>query len=654
MNEESGGRGAWYGLFIAGIAAVIFLVLWYMKLGDARKLESELASLKSSSAAATRRLEDDVRNAKNETATAGRKISELEDRLRTSDFNASQTASQLERRLRSEVGTVERRLIEANEELEKLKEIADTEKARAEALEAEAEGIKEAARIEKEKLDASLKTVSTEKDKLNARLVELTGERETLIAEADRLKATAAELEKRLADEAQKPREDTSALSAARDAELAELNTRLESANRLLAEARTASTEQDKARGALSKELEKVKSDAASRERELNTILAELKSGAAKKTETDPGSPVNGDAAVWKEKADALDKELTDIQSSVEAERKEAEKRLEALKKTHADSMADIVRDSADKLAALEKGAANRVAKLEREHAGELAESRKILAARDEEIKKLRDELESLQDSHARSLQNALSGFERERQKLEADHAQQVRELTERITELEKRAGKEPGSTALGKPGRVVGEIAERLRDNQTLLIKGGINQRLQAGIKFDVYRAVCDKYRYIGTIKTIRVMDDYSMVVSTYDDADVMVCPITGRAVLETGAKYSPFAIDKAGKPVELQKAGMIGLSLEAPAVGDFLDNPFYDPERRLSFAISTELASDICVVKAVENLGGTPRGADAQDADFLVVRDDAAAQRIQGEKRRVVTLSHLASYLDPAPVFQ
>ena len=246
------------------------------------------------------------------------------------------------------------------------------------------------------------------------------------------------------------------------------------------------------------------------------------------------------------------------------------------------------------------------------------------------------------------------AGAEREKA-LAAEWAKTRKKLEDRLTDREKRlnAALERDRPAIppsgkGPAGRTIGRIVERMPDGQTLLIPAGVESRVSQGMKFDVYRREGDGRRYIGGIKVIRVLDGCSLAVSTFSETEVATCPATGRAVLEPGAGFSPFAAGADGKALPLQTAAGVGMPLEAPAVDDLLDNPFYDPARRLTFAVDPTLADDASVIRIIETLGGSPRtGAEAARADFLVVADGARAGASGGPRR--VTLAHLRNYLDP-----
>lgn len=291
-----------------------------------------------------------------------------------------------------------------------------------------------------------------------------------------------------------------------------------------------------------------------------------------------------------------------------------------------------------------------------------------------EQLRKENEELRTARESAlamARDAREKLTETEKLLAQANADEAA----LRVRIEELEKTTAEKiaavntdaPAAVAAAQSddkdhgfadaGRTVGRIVEKMADGQTLLITGGVNGHVKVGMKFDVYRRSGERNRYIGAIRVTRVMDDFSMAVPAEAEGSIMICPVTGRAVLEPGARYSPYVLSKDGKPVELVSADSLGLVGETPDKGDSIDNPFYDPERRMIFAVPPELAADYCVFMAVEALGGVARSGSVPpaDADYLLVKDGsvlAGAVPAGGSKR--VTPEHLANYLEPRPVFR
>jgi hypothetical protein len=314
--------------------------------------------------------------------------------------------------------------------------------------------------------------------------------------------------------------------------------------------------------------------------------------------------------------------------------------------------------------AAVETGA--KLASARKELADALAVSGKSLAKAKEESqnelaalrKGQEDKLAGLEKLWHSRLDAASRNWTEREKKLTADWEETRKGLELRLAALEKQLAAVPvrdpqppppaaGIAGKGPSSRTVGRIVDRLPDGQTLLIPFGVERRLRQGLKFDVYRPETDGRRFIGGIKVIRVLEGCSLAVATFGETEIPTCPVTGRAVLEPGAKFSPFAADAAGKAVRLKTAAGVGLPLEAPAVGDLLENPFYDPDRLLTFALDPNLQGKSAALDFIKTLGGAPRtGTEAARADFLV--SPAAGNPVAGGPRRV-TLEHLANYLDP-----
>lgn len=292
-----------------------------------------------------------------------------------------------------------------------------------------------------------------------------------------------------------------------------------------------------------------------------------------------------------------------------------------------------------ENVAALEgeaDGLRSRLAEREREYAARLEAARNETAAKLGELEKIFQDFKKA--SHDRETAMRAAG-EKEKKALE----ERIAGLNAEVQQLSELYG------SFG-PARSIGRIVERLAGDQILLISGGVQERVRPGMKFDVHRPIGAHNRRVGSVKVIRVMDGYSMAVPTYADAEILVCPETGRAVLEPGARFSPFAVGKDGKPLALRKAGETALPLDAPAIGDFIDNPFYDPMRPMTFVLSPALSGNACAVKIIETLGGVVRGA-GESADFLVVADETERPAV-AKGIRPVTIEHLAGYLDPKPL--
>lgn len=667
---DGNGRGVLAGLGVAAVAAVVFLALWVMRGGDMDRLSGELRASREEAARAAKRLEDDLRAARQDADGASRKAAELEGRLREETRRAATAASQLERRLRDEAAEAERRLEDA---------IAEQERLRGE-ISAKAEREIAAARAElhkaRDELESARQAGRAELSRLNG---ELEASRKTIGDLEKRLEAGRKEseaLEGAIRDTRLNTLKETGGIDEAAITELNALKTELASTGRALAEAKNANAVLERARDTLAETMRKEREEAAAREAGLRRSLNEL-------------TPLAGMAGTVKETDGNRDaKGVAEGQGSgtVSPERDlaEAARKAEAAEKRHAEQIARAaaeyramdetwqsevaarkkefdawIRRSRAVSQAADAAWRDRLARAESEAAAKTKAAADDFSARLSAVEKEAEKrIAALEKSHAAKLGEQRDAFEKKRELAEKEAAGKTARLEEQrdrlageLAAMRRVAGMDKESFALARPGRSVGRIVERMADGQTLLISGGVNQRVRPGMKFDAYRPVGDRNRYVGTIKVIRPLDDFSMAISCYDDAEVMVCPVTGRAVLEPGARFSPYVADADGKPVELQKAIVAGLSLEAPAIGDYIDNPFYDPERPVTFLAEGDLAGNDRVAKAIQDMGGLIRSDVSENPDYILIRGDDAAAGGTVDGPRRVTFDHLAGYLAPRP---
>ncbi|MDR2392068.1 MAG: hypothetical protein LBE84_10385 [Planctomycetota bacterium] len=713
MNGNDGKGGLWAGLIILGLATVVFAILWFQRGGEISRLRTETENALDSAAGTTRRFETDLRNAKADLDSATRRMADLEEQLKSRETRYRTDLAKSEERRRNEVETADARrreaataanslqseldttrqaiaeaakknqteLAAAGKELAGLREELEKEKRDAAALRHSEQNAQNALAAVRKELDAVVKTAAEREKTLQVESAELQKqlagimpgrERQTAgtgPADDENLSARVAELENALhaaeTDRRTAIRDLTRELEAAKDeakryAEMAQAASRTVPGNRL-------AVEQEKELAKAREELRAALNDLGAARTSLTTVETEMRSLKAELTAKTADLDKTSAALAAKEKELAGAKadlaanltiktgDLAKVADALAAKEKE----LAGVKTSLTAKTGDLAK-AADALAAKEKelaGVKAEQAAIRREYERNLARAGDEVRS---EITRLRqsqtEKLAELDQHWLQRVEAAVrAGAEREKT-LTAEWAKTRKGFEDRLADQEKRLNAaleqaKPATPPSGKgaEGRSISRIVERMPDGQTLLIPVGVESRVSQGMKFDVYRRENGGRRYIGGVKVIRVLDGCSLVVSTFSETEVATCPATGRAVLELGAAFSPFAAGPDGKALPLQTAAGVGLPLEAPAVGDLLDNPFYDPGRRLTFAIDPALAGDATVIRIIETLGGSPRtGAEAARADFLVAADDAQAATASGGPRRVL-LAHLREYLDP-----
>ncbi len=220
-------------------------------------------------------------------------------------------------------------------------------------------------------------------------------------------------------------------------------------------------------------------------------------------------------------------------------------------------------------------------------------------------------------------------------------------EMTSMVEEYKQVYGNEP-------PVRQVGEVVDAMYNNKTVVINVGGNQRVKPGMKFDVYRPAGDRNRYLGMVRVVKVNADTALAISSFRAERVMVCPVTGFAVLEPGARFSPYAKGKDGKPIELVEMDSLEIPVEAPGIGDILSSPFYSPEKAFSFAVQDPDAFPYGEAQLmIDTLGGIYRAWQSKDAvDFAVVSGDKADTGDLKGNAIAVTADYVKRYYEPLVV--
>lgn len=685
MEEQGGNKGIWAGFIIALLVALLFLVLWVFRGSDIDALNRKLDDAQSQAESEKRRLESDLRNAQGGLESANRKAGELEQRLADEQRRANESAQQIERRLRIDMDAVEERLAVANRELEEARASSQNTQTESEQLRAQladlgqrrddADSFRKQADDLRKQLESSKERLSEANDAVSSfgvRLRESEANLETLRKELDAGKTRSA-----------------APLAANADKELSDLRTEAARLETALAGARNANAALEELRNRLSRTMEDERKKAKEREDEfvrrqidLQRTIDELRGRAPEAAVAAPAG--NGEEAnrLRAEYADAIE------------QRDALQSRLDESFRRHRDEVDTLRRESGQRLQGMEKRLGEREKEFQAVQArlaGEKAELEKRLQADGgpelrERLTRKNAGLQARVDNTERQrldLQSRVSGLESEKaawaererildaltvekaelqsrldgmEKDKAELIKRAKALGKRLTrekaslqtrvdelEREKAAAAPPPTPFPADPenaGRFVGRVVETMSDGQIYLIDLGSRQRVLPGMKFVVHRPDGERWRYAGTLKVIRSMENHAMAVAEKPGAvPVNICPVTGRAVLDPDATVSPYAAN-----ARLQAAN-IG---DTPAIGDYIDNVFYDPERSLLFALGQDLADNESASLLVRMLGGTPclNTGDPGRADFMVYAGAVSAERSQTERPKPATMRHMFRY--------
>lgn len=612
MDEESGNRGLWIVLIVALLAALAFLVLWYLRGGEVDRLNNDLRAAQAQAASTSQRLERDLRTAQSDADTASRRVVELENQVRDVQRRASEDTQQVERRLRSELDASAARISDLAAQLER--ERADVASRSSEEL--------ETLRGQSDEARQQLQAATNEAAALRAQLEE---------AKRDQVDLVAA---RELADER---------LSSL-DSEVKDARARLEQSEQALREARQSAEDHPEV-ARLTGDL----GDLQQRYEELENRLNASPDAADEEGGEAEGSPADG-------QLEDARRSIADLESRLAEARQQLLEQAAAAPVPAVDQLAGLEKRAADaeaaRVAAVQEleSVKQSVAQLQgtvgdlrasnNDIGRELETAHQDLAKAEAEAKRLREEYDALKREHAEL----------------ADAEQTLQLHLEEVT----RGGAEEGLEAVASvaaapngepsvvinPGRSVGRIIDRMADGRTYIIDKGRRQGIRPGMRFDVHRPHDSINRFTGIIQVTQPMEDIS-VAMVVPSGDAAICPVTGRAYLEPGAKYSPYAMSAEGRPVPLISPASVGLDKESPAPGDLVDNPFYDPGRKLRFMICADVAGDRAAIRAIEALGcSIVADVPVTELDYLLVQENGAFAADVGGPRRV-TPDHVAKYI-------
>ncbi len=268
----------------------------------------------------------------------------------------------------------------------------------------------------------------------------------------------------------------------------------------------------------------------------------------------------------------------------------------------------------------------------------------RIKAATRDADAKVREAANKTREAETR-LSTAQSEFAAQGKKFTAETA----ELKEKVEALQETIRTSVGETSLGlhPVGRSVSKIVQVLPDGQTCMIAGGVLQRMKPGMKFDVYRPAGDRNRYVGMIKIIRVMEEYSLALPVPAEARAQMCPVTALSVMDPGAKYSPYVTEKDGSAIRLVDGGPVSFPMESPEVGDLLENPFYDTERSVFFTLAPGTPDAYEIGEIVSALSGEMKQTTIGTIDYEVVPDASWAEAVAPGAHRRVSKAMLEKYV-------
>lgn len=600
MNEQSGNKGLWVALIVFLLAALAFVVLWYLRGGEIERLDQQLRTTRDQAASASQRLERDLRQAQSEATSSSQRVSELENQIREEQRRSSESAQQLERRLRGDLDISAGRISELTGQLEQVHSEADSLRGELAAAREELSGAQASVRSGAERIAQLESDMSGAQTRLR--------ETEQALGEAKRFVENHPEVE-RLSGE----------LRTSSDA-LATLRKRYDELEVLL----SGKTERESG----------FEERIAALEKERDDLTTELR--AARENQSPD------------EQVAALNEKLTAAATSAETSTEALRQRADEVERLSA-QLTEAKTAIAEKESLIGELRAS-VNNLGRELTGATED----LAKSEESGKRLREELDALRESH-RNLADAERTLQR--------HLEEVTRTPEKApaAEPEKTAAPVPagtgdaaapridvnGATIVFSPARSVGRVVEVKEDKRgrVYVIDKGRRQGVRPGMRFDVHRAGDGIYRFSGLLQVIQPMEDASLAMAI-PSANTMICPITGRAYLEPGAAFSPYVVSADGGQVPLITAASVGLDKESPEPGDLVDNPFFAPGGKLDFMICADVG-DESIDDAIEALGGTIHAeALPSELDYLVVGSDGAFTGSIGGPRRV-TAAHVEKYI-------
>lgn len=621
MEEQGSNKGLWAGCILAIVVAVTFVVLWHLRGNDIDALKRAGVSAASSAESARQSLERDLRDARSAADANARKANELDGRLTAEQRRTAEA----ERRFRSDADFANSRLAQANAELAELRTASEQQGGQAAA---ELQTRLDAVTREKEQLASDVESanarIAAAGEEMNAARQEIA----RLTAESDDLKAHANTIGNELVSANAAVANAETEASRKQEGAIADLRRQLEEVGKALGAARNSNALLEKS--ARDQDESHERERAAAKERtdalqaELDTLRQQLAdAGQDSKQETAAGSEeklagLEAQAAEWREKAEALDKELTAARSERDAEVKKADtlnariqvaetqyverikrasasadERLTALEKNLQDKItasqnktkellaqlreADkrLTEQTADwetRLTAEKTAAATRIAQLEAQ-VGDLKANASHLATELNSAAADTAPADAAPAPEAKAPEPEENAPVAQEEAAEQEGTVEEEEATEETEETSAADESEQPYTMVLDPDRHLGEIVELLSDGKTYLVTAGSAQDLQPGMRLDVHRRVDGGNRYIAQIEIVNVLSEDFSMAAVLPHEPVMICPVTGRAV-RSGAENSPFVATADGQVVALRDSAALDVTGDVPAIGDIVDN--------------------------------------------------------------------------------
>ncbi len=699
MGEKRTGLTA--ALVVATIVAVIFIVLWYMRGDDNARLTESIRSEQRLRSDDVSRLESAASGLRQELDTANRRIRDLEMQANNEKSRADRAAAEIERTSQSNAALID----------DLRRQVSESETALAQAISEKEELTRQLgetpgiSREEAEELRAKLAAAVAELETLRRNSAQLSDVKTTSEAEITRLSAALSQAQNDLAAAVSGSGLDVEHIIKAEQDARNEIARLVQSENQMKeqagkqAEALRAAREQ----AARSLQAEKeAKSELAKQSDSLKAAQEKLASLA--KAEADAKSELA-------RQSEALQTATAQIAAMADSGKQDARQNAEALQKANAEiarlsAALDELKESSpnrEEIDALSKNLEEQralavmldnenrnlnarlaererqleaIAELEEMVAGletagnalrsEIEAAKQTLAVREAEFADIlaaagaeRNRLIEKSKKDAADLNRRIAALTSQVGSLEtamADQktalAEEMKKLQEANADLQMQVANLEKAFGIDRPGRSVGKVVDTTLHNKTVVIDLGADHRVRPGLKFAVYRPLAGGRRYIGMVKILKISEDTAIASSTLRSEPVMVCPATGFAVLEPGARFSPFAAGKDGKPLALVEIDSLDIPIEAPGQGDLLDNPFVDRSKQLNFVIADgAFASLEEGKKLVETLGGAPKQWNTTEhVDFAIVKEgDTPRSTSWPNSPRYVTKEFIQRFYEP-----